>query len=462
MLPFAALSRTKHGSQILLSSRTSPVIIWATSNKLPPVNAMNKKTLVCGSLFLNFFSGLVAGAAASPAQIPMTGQILSYDADAPQKDDGATRAGVKWPDPRFKDNGDQTVTDNLTGLMWTKDANAPGAGTCGSETTMNWQTALDYVACLNANNYLGHNDWSLPNINELESLVNAGQSNTATWLNGQGFSNVQSNYYWSSTSAALRTSNAWFVNMEDGSVEDPDVDFKLARNYVWPVRQPGSLGPSAVWRSGQMTCYDTDGNMIPCAGTGQDGDRQQGVAWPSRRFTDNGDQTVTDNLTNLIWTRNADAPGPSACGSGASMDWQRALDYVACLNANNFLGHSDWRLPNRKELHSLTDFSEGLPALPSGNPFANVQSDGYYWSSTSKAAVPDAAWFVHISGGYMSAYNKSSLGQYVWPVRGGQLDNSVNLTNSLAITSSGPSFGFHARQFGFSLTGQSGCTGYRV
>ena len=61
---------------------------------------------------------------------------------------------------------------------------------------------MDYVACLNANSYLGYTDWHLPNINEMESLVNAGQNDSATWLNTQGFINVQSNYYWSATSSA--------------------------------------------------------------------------------------------------------------------------------------------------------------------------------------------------------------------------------------------------------------------
>ena len=57
-----------------------------------------------------------------------------------------------------------------------------------------WYHALDYVTKLNNENYLGHNDWRLPNVNELESLINAEvKYNVCIWLNGQGFSNVQSN-----------------------------------------------------------------------------------------------------------------------------------------------------------------------------------------------------------------------------------------------------------------------------
>ncbi len=188
----------------------------------------------------------------SSIELPRTGQTTCYDtavaviACAGTGQDGEIQAGVPWPSPRFTDNGDATVTDNLTGLMWTKDGNAPGPGACSPATTKNWQGALDYVACLNANNYLGHTDWRLPNINELRSMVHAGQSNTSTWLNSQGFNNVQSNYYWSSTTNANGTGYAWIVSMWNGSV----YNFSESNNYyyVWPVRsgQSGSLDNSIL------------------------------------------------------------------------------------------------------------------------------------------------------------------------------------------------------------------------
>jgi hypothetical protein len=64
-------------------------------------------------------------------------------------------------------------------------------------------------------------------------------------------------------------------------------------------------GTVALPETGQTTCYDTEGDVIPCAGTGQDGDIQAGVAWPDPRFRDNGDGTVTDNLTGLMWLKDA-------------------------------------------------------------------------------------------------------------------------------------------------------------
>ncbi|KJU83107.1 protein containing DUF1566, partial [Candidatus Magnetobacterium bavaricum] len=100
--------------------------------------------------------------------------------------------------------------------------------------TKTWQQALDYVTSMNtgAGTY-GHTDWRLPNINELESLVNAEQANPATWLISQGFTNVQSFLYWSSTSYAYNTSFAWIVYMFDGYVYAND---KSDGYYVWPVR----------------------------------------------------------------------------------------------------------------------------------------------------------------------------------------------------------------------------------
>jgi len=120
------------------------------------------------------------------------------------------------------------VIDNLTGLMWAKNGNL-------SNGTKTWQEALNYVASINSGSGLcGYKDWRLPSVNELESLVNAGEANTATWLNSQGFSNVQSDFYWSSTTGANNTSYAWIVSMWYGYVF-----YSLNKSYdyyVWPVR----------------------------------------------------------------------------------------------------------------------------------------------------------------------------------------------------------------------------------
>ncbi|MBI5192345.1 MAG: DUF1566 domain-containing protein [Nitrospirae bacterium] len=171
-------------------------------------------------------------------------------------------------------------------------------------------------------------------------------------------------------------------------------------------------------KTGQTTCYDWYGAVIACSGTGQDGDVQAGVAWPSPRFTVNGD-CVTDNLTGLMWVRSPDS---------VSRIWQQALDYA---NSLSLCGYTDWRLPNRKELHSLTDFSRSNPALPSGHPFLNVQSDFYYWSSTSGPSSD--ACIVDMMDGGMSSGGKSNGSYYVWPVLSGQFCPHTSVIPTFAL-----------------------------
>ena len=135
-----------------------------------------------------------------------------------------------------------------------------------------------------------------------------------------------------------------------------------------------SAAPAPVPQTGQTTCYDSIGRAMPCVGTGMDGAIKGGVAWPVPRFVDNGNGTVSDNLTGLLWTKDANAPGPTACTPATSKSWQQALDYAACLNSNSYLGFNDWRVPSIRELGGLVDASRSNPPLPAGHPFTSVQS----------------------------------------------------------------------------------------
>ena len=378
------------------------------------------KRIICLTMVVTL---MMAGAAfAGTVNLPQTGQTQCWDTSGNQipcsgtGQDGEIQAGVAWPDPRFTDNGDDTMTDNLTGLMWTKDANLPGA-------TKTWQEALDYCNNLTL---AGYSDWRLPNVNELESLVNVNEADSAAWLIVQGFTNVQASNYWSSTTFAYYyTDNAWVIGLSYGYMDVVDKSSDYGHgwgDYVWPVRA-GQCGSSAIClpKTGQTKCYDESGAEISCSGTGQDGEIQAGVAWPSPRFIDYGNGTVTDDLTGLVWTTNADLPA-------GTKNWQQALDYVAGMNDGTYpnYGYTDWRLPNRKELYSLTDFSQYDPALPVGHPFTNVQAD-LYWSSTTLAYYyPPGAWFVFMLNGYMDAYYKSDS-LYVWPVRGPETTLTVNI-----------------------------------
>jgi len=172
--------------------------------------------------------------------------------------------------------------------------------------------------------------------------------------------------------------------------------------------------PASVPKTGQTGCWDVFGTPISCAGTGQDGALQKGVS-VSPRFTDNANGTVKDNLTGLVWLKNASCFGQQT--------WTNALSNSNAL-ASGACGLTDgsaagtWRLPNIKELQSLIDFGQFLPALPAGHPFSGVQF-GEYWSSTSDVGNPQFVSFVILGRGFVNIGFKGDP-YYVWPVRGGQ------------------------------------------
>ncbi len=401
-----------------LTDNGADVLSKVSNNTYTITNITSNHTVVA-----TFKSSSTAGT----VSLRQTGQMTSYYAG----DDGALKKGVAWPNQRFTSNTDQTVTDNLTGLIWAKDAGTPTVGSC-SGGKMTWQAALTYVACLNTTSHLGHNDWRLPNVNELESITNAGQADPSTWLNSQGFVSVQSDSYWSSTTYIYNnnTFSAWYVYMYNGGVFAYN---KTEPYYVWPVRsgQSGAFGNAAIWQTGQTIMY----------ATGDDGELQKGVVWPNPRF-DDSNQVVTDNLTGLIWAKDASTPTEGSC-TGGSMSWQAALDYVKCLNEAKYLNYSDWRLPNKEELFSLIDRSTSKPSISSGNPFINVHgseniSYDCYWSSTTYAVNASSAWAVGMYDGNVDAYGKTSS-RYVWPVRNWSAPTTQYTVNATATPTAGGS-----------------------
>jgi hypothetical protein len=175
--------------------------------------------------------------------------------------------------------------------------------------------------------------------------------------------------------------------------------------YVIPAMR-GKYAP--VPKTGQTASY----------ATGDNGALQKGVAWPTPRFTinllfDTGVGTVTDNLTGLIWMRNANAFGQRTWGQALS-DANGLKSGEHGVNDGSKAG--DWRLPNRKELESLLDFSRNAPALPAGHPFTGVESNPY-WSSTT-VTNSTSAWNVNFNLGGVYMTDKSTA-FYVWCVRGG-------------------------------------------
>ncbi|MCP4353954.1 MAG: DUF1566 domain-containing protein, partial [Desulfobacterales bacterium] len=153
--------------------------------------------------------------------------------------------------------------------------------------------------------------------------------------------------------------------------------------------------PALVPKTGQTTSYRTE----------DDGNIQKGVAWPAR-FTNNGDGTVTDNLTGLMWIQNPDE---------TLRNWDAAISYC---NALTTAGYTDWHLSNQMELISLIDISQYNPALPAGHPFSGLRADTY-WSGSTSADDTSSARSVNLYNGAMGSATKTGT-FYVLPVRGGQ------------------------------------------
>jgi hypothetical protein len=372
-----------------------------------------------------------------PVLVPKTGQRVQYG----PRDDGKLRKGVAWPKPRFTDNHNGTVRDNLTGLIWLKDANCrvfyDGDVSDPDWNARLWDQALEAANKLQSG-YCGLTDgsvagnWRLPNASELQSLVDYAFSGpalpntwgTGQWTEGKPFSDVQPLMYWSSTS--LISGYAHWVQLEFGF--DMAVQTTFLSAFVWPVRGGGTTtSPAPVPKTGQKATY----------GERDDGKLRKGVAWPKPRFMDNGNGTVTDNLTGLIWLQNASCDrfwAADAIGQN-SRDWNDAL-VAANRLGNGYCGLtdgsrvSDWRLPNIKELRSLIHNGFMNLTLPNtagtgqwkqGDPFLGVTRN-FYWSSTSSASDLTEAWFVDFQYGHHVFIPKSDqYYQYcVWPVRGGQ------------------------------------------
>jgi Protein of unknown function (DUF1566) len=141
---------------------------------------------------------------------------------------------------------------------------------------------------------------------------------------------------------------------------------------------------------------------------------------PNNRFTILNNGTVKDNKTGLMWKQCSEGLSGSACdvGSAKTYTWQTALQQAQTINANGgFAGFADWRVPNIKELASITEEKCYSPTINS-SIFPSTISDAY-WSSSPVASYSNSVWIVYFGSGYDNGYGQSG-NSYVRLVRGGQ------------------------------------------
>ena len=145
-------------------------------------------------------------------------------------------------------------------------------------------------------------------------------------------------------------------------------------------------------------------------------------AWAA--FTDNGDGTITDTSTGLVWDKcsrgqvwdNTTPPG-TCTGAASTHSWAAALAEATVANGASHRGQADWRLPNRTELESLVKIDASAPAID-GTVFPATAA-AWYWTSTTYAPDPASAWDVDFVNGYANA-NRKPYSNHVRLVRSGQ------------------------------------------
>jgi hypothetical protein len=300
---------------------------------------------------LQFATCVAISASAITYPIVDTGQTQAFGKYAGQDAHYSANA------PSYKDNGDGTITDQVTGLMWTKD---PGG-------KMTFDDAVKNASKCRTG---GHKDWRLPTIKELYSLIN--------------FTGMDPNVHSEDTSHLTPFINNTVFDFEygDPSKGERIIDSQFATSTLYTSTTMGGnktmfgvnfadgriKGYPVSSRRRQKTYYVLYVRGNPEYGTNQ--------------FKNNNDGTITDKATGLTWMQ-ADA--------GKGMDWPSALAYAESMN---YAGHSDWRLPTAKELQSLVDYSRSPDATdsPAIDPLfdcteitneAGQKDYAQYWTSTT-------------------------------------------------------------------------------
>lgn len=269
------------------------------------------------------------------------------------------------------------VQDNVTGLIW--EAKTDDKSIHDKDNTYTWYDAdpdtngqnegvsgngtdtMDFIERLNAINFGGYSDWRLPTIDELASITDKGTQEHPT-VNRDFFPNTMSSYYFSATTNVSNRADAWAIGFYYGHDHSPA---KSDRCYVRAVRSN----------------YSTHN--------------------PTNQFIIDGDGTVTDENTRLMWQQ----------ANNGKMSWTSALSYCEELSLG---GYQDWRLPTIEELRSIVDYRLNEPALDL-LVFSDTMSS-YYWSSTTRTINPADAWAIDFCFG-LATYTLKIRKSFVRAVR---------------------------------------------
>ncbi|MDX2359286.1 MAG: DUF1566 domain-containing protein [Crocinitomicaceae bacterium] len=256
--------------------------------------------------------------------------------------------------PSYTDNGDGTITDNVTGLMWEQD--------------MGVKISFDDAFIKASNSTLGgHSDWRVPTIKELVSLALFTGRCMGDYVQDKFIDTNYFNQPIGNTAIGEREIDAqtWSSTEYTGLTMFGDetvfgYNFVDGRLKGYPKYNPQSGNPATMYF-----------RMV-----------RNNTSYGTNNFVDNGDGTITDLATGLMWQQADDA---------TTRDWENSLSYAEGLS---LAGHDDWRLPNAKELHSILDYTRCPDATSSpaidplfsctsfNDPAGNSGQYGYYWTGS--------------------------------------------------------------------------------
>jgi len=348
-------------------------------------------------LFVASAALLAVGCATTPAPVARTapslgsyplvgtGQLTFWDTDgnqtpAPAKGDALYGQDAQFPGtaPSYQNNGDGTVTDKVTGLMWTQTTDLNKDGVINKADKLTYAQAMQSAAKVTTG---GYNAWRLPTIKELYSLIR---------FDGQEPRPEDTADSVSSMSPFLDRSVFGF-GYGEVTAGERIIDSNYASSTLYAAKTTILMGSvvgetetmfGVNFADGRIKGYPVHHGFFVIYVRGS-------LAYGVNDFRDNGDGTITDSATQRMW---------SQADSGEGLDWAAALQWVQKKNAANYLGYSDWRLPNIKELQSLVEYSRSpattssaaIDTLFSSTEITNEagQPDwGCYWSSTTHRGI---------------------------------------------------------------------------
>ena len=305
------------------------------------------------------------------------------------------------------------VQDNRTQLIWEVKHSVPGLQFRDNSYTWYFPTTGDqdgsagypeggqctgsrcdtaaYIAAINERRLCGLTHWRLPTRHELKTLVDYNIPYPGPVIDMVFFPHTSTQFYWSADSDAGDPESAWGIGFSFG------YDYAYFKSDYGRIRLVHDRG-NRVQTQAPASAVDPRCHVAPIlASTQSSGDKatQNGLA--SSIFSANGDGTVTDTRSGLMWMR---------CAVG--QHWQGGLCqgeaelrpyafFRRLVTQWHYAGHADWRIPSVTELDTITELSCQDPAI---NPvlFPNSTSDSY-WSATPFVSDDDRQWLVHFLSG---------------------------------------------------------------